>query len=214
MGFTEAIGTCFRKYATFSGRASRSEFWWFVLFLLLGSVALAILDGLIFGGSASLEQVIRTDANGNETVSYGRITNYDGGWLETIFSIVTFLPWLAVTWRRLHDRDIRGWWAFLPHGLGIVTMLALVATTVGFDGFLSGGPEMASAMMRAFREDLPMAVSVTGAFASFAASIWLVVTLASRGTPGPNRFGPPPADAAAQPTIIRVGNMPHIGKRS
>ena len=45
--FGQAIGTVFRKYADFNGRASRPEFWWFVLFAVIVSLALgAIWDGL------------------------------------------------------------------------------------------------------------------------------------------------------------------------
>ena len=40
MTFAQSIETCFRKYATFKGRASRSEFWWFVLFWVLFQVGL------------------------------------------------------------------------------------------------------------------------------------------------------------------------------
>lgn len=47
MGFLEAIKTCFGKYATFSGRARRSEFWWFVLLnLILGCIPFI---GMIWG---------------------------------------------------------------------------------------------------------------------------------------------------------------------
>ena len=44
MTFTESISTCFRKYATFEGTASRSEYWWFWLFLVLVSVGLNIVS--------------------------------------------------------------------------------------------------------------------------------------------------------------------------
>jgi len=44
MTFTESISTCFRKYATFEGTASRSEYWWFCLFLVLVSVGLSIVS--------------------------------------------------------------------------------------------------------------------------------------------------------------------------
>lgn len=44
MTFTESISACFSKYATFSGRASRSEFWWFALFLALVDLALSFVS--------------------------------------------------------------------------------------------------------------------------------------------------------------------------
>lgn len=44
MNFTEAVKTCFKKYADFKGRASRSEYWWFFLATLLMSIALSIVN--------------------------------------------------------------------------------------------------------------------------------------------------------------------------
>ena len=47
MGFGQAIGTCFRKYVTFSGRAARAEFWWFVLLWAIVSAAALLADTLL-----------------------------------------------------------------------------------------------------------------------------------------------------------------------
>ena len=49
MNFGQAISTCFSKYATFSGRASRSEFWWFFLFQILVSIAASMLGDVVAG---------------------------------------------------------------------------------------------------------------------------------------------------------------------
>ncbi|OAN85053.1 hypothetical protein A8B78_06020 [Jannaschia sp. EhC01] len=49
MTFTESISTCFRKYATFSGRAARSEFWWFALFLAIVDLALSLVSEALSG---------------------------------------------------------------------------------------------------------------------------------------------------------------------
>jgi uncharacterized membrane protein YhaH (DUF805 family) len=91
MGFGKAIATCFRKYAVFSGRASRSEYWFFVLFQLLLLVALMILDGLVFRGAMAA--------------------------FTTLAWLLLILPGFAVTVRRLHDIDMSGWCiliAFVP----------------------------------------------------------------------------------------------------
>ncbi len=88
MGFTEAITTCLtKKYATFSGRASRSEYWWFYLFLTFGPIVIigllySIFDiaGIAIGGLALLGLII---------------------------------PNLAVLVRRLHDTNHSGWWFFI-----------------------------------------------------------------------------------------------------
>ena len=52
MTFTESIKTCFSKYFTFAGRASRSEFWYFMLFCLLGNTILPLFDGFVLGMSS------------------------------------------------------------------------------------------------------------------------------------------------------------------
>ena len=77
MDLQTSIKTCFNKYAIFSGRASRSEFWWFFLFGILGGIIAAIIDVMIFGYSIEVTGPI--------------------GW---IFTIVIFLPSFAVGARR------------------------------------------------------------------------------------------------------------------
>jgi len=57
MSFLSAIQTCFVKYATFQGRARRSEYWFFVLFIMLIGVAEGVLDGLIIGASHTAESL-------------------------------------------------------------------------------------------------------------------------------------------------------------
>ena len=47
MDFFESIKSCFSRYATFSGRAARSEYWWWVLFVVLGSVATAMVGNTV-----------------------------------------------------------------------------------------------------------------------------------------------------------------------
>ena len=89
MTFSEAISTCFKKYATFSGRADRSEYWWFILFYFIVSFAAGMLD--VLAGS--------TDG-----------TNMWSG----IASLVFFLPNLSVAVRRCHDTNHSGWWILCP----------------------------------------------------------------------------------------------------
>ncbi len=55
MNFQQAVQSVFSNYASFRGRASRSEFWWFQLFLLLGSIVAGLLD--FFGNFNMLEHV-------------------------------------------------------------------------------------------------------------------------------------------------------------
>lgn len=90
MGFWPAISSCFSKYVTFSGRAPRSEFWFWALFTWLVSISLTILDFAIFG--------LDEDSLGP---------------LSGIFSLAVFLPGLAVSARRLHDIGRSGWWMLI-----------------------------------------------------------------------------------------------------
>ncbi|MBY3050112.1 DUF805 domain-containing protein [Rhizobium laguerreae] len=92
MGFTEAVRTVLtQKYATFSGRASRSEYWWFQLFYLLVGIALLIANVLING-----------DIFSRQSNTFSVI----GG----LLSIAVFVPQVCLQVRRFHDRNISGWW--------------------------------------------------------------------------------------------------------
>ena len=98
MSFIKSIKTCFSKYKTFSGRASRSEYWWFFLFvLIINSIATAI-DVLIFNFSFS-----------------------DYGVTFILFNIIILLPQLSVAVRRLHDINKSGkWYLIILTGIGIL----------------------------------------------------------------------------------------------
>lgn len=103
MGFGEAVKTCLSKYATFSGRARRSEFWWFYLFTLIVSLVASLID--FFLGWNVTEYV---GTEGSVTVA-----NTGFPWAQTIASLALILPWISVSVRRLHDRDASGWWWWL-----------------------------------------------------------------------------------------------------
>ncbi len=90
MGFSESVKSVFSKYATFSGRASRSEFWYFVLFNILVSIPVSIV-GVIIGCLFS---------KGPESVMTA---------LLVIYSLAVLIPSIAVTVRRLHDSGKSGW---------------------------------------------------------------------------------------------------------
>jgi uncharacterized membrane protein YhaH (DUF805 family) len=90
MDIQTAVSTCFSKYATFSGRARRAEYWWFTLFLFIANAILGLLDGMSFGWGHGMGQP-----------------------LSALFSLATFLPSLAVSVRRLHDTGRSGWWLLL-----------------------------------------------------------------------------------------------------
>jgi uncharacterized membrane protein YhaH (DUF805 family) len=100
MGFGAAIKSCFSKYVTFSGRARRSEFWWFVLFNVVCGIIARILDWI-----AGTSFHMPTPDGGTASMGYG--------YIYTVYLLAVILPGLAVTVRRLHDRDRSGWWYWL-----------------------------------------------------------------------------------------------------
>ena len=102
MSFWQAIKTCFLKYGIFNGRATRAEFWWFMLlFIPLANV-----------GRGTLEVC------------------YESGLLCKVWPFAmalwfgTALPALAVTARRLHDIGISGWWQLLLNPLLVPIIIA------------------------------------------------------------------------------------------
>ncbi len=121
MTLGESIATCFRNYVTFRGRASRSEYWYFVLFLVLVGIALDVVD--TFAGTYT----------GNRDLDYGGLDIYFGddlwpyGLFNSLFMLATLLPALAVAVRRLHDIDFSGWWALLfATVIGVIPLIVML----------------------------------------------------------------------------------------
>ncbi len=114
MNLVQAISAGFSNYVKFSGRAIRSEYWYWVLFIIIAEIVTSIID---------------------MTLGTGFITG--------LFGLATFLPSLAVAIRRLHDLDRSGWWVLLA-------LIPLIGAII------------------------------------------LIIWYCSRGTAGPNRFGPDP----------------------
>jgi uncharacterized membrane protein YhaH (DUF805 family) len=103
MNFLEAIRSGFRKYATFSGRAVRSEYWFWALFTAVGLAATALLDSAIFGYHPGPTP------------------------FKVLFEVATLLPSLAVAARRLHDTDRTAWWLLL-----FLTLIGAIALIVWY----------------------------------------------------------------------------------
>ncbi len=94
MSFSQAVSSVLlNKYATFSGRARRSEYWWWYLFVTIVYIVAGILDRAV-------------------GLTYSD-TTVGGGWIATIALIVFFIPNLAVAVRRLHDTGRSGWWLLI-----------------------------------------------------------------------------------------------------
>ncbi len=109
MTFKNAVMFCFYKYADFTGRASRKQFWFFTLFLVLVSIVLNIIDMIIFRDSFQF--------------------------LTLLWFLATVTPHLAVGARRLHDIGQSGWlqllWIIPCVGFIVMIVLYSMPTNVG-----------------------------------------------------------------------------------
>ncbi len=91
VSFAGAISLGFQRYFDFSGRSSRSEFWWWGLFVFISSVVLTFAD-------------IGIGTHHEETQT---------GLLTTVFRLGSLIPGIAVGVRRLHDINRTGWWLWM-----------------------------------------------------------------------------------------------------
>lgn len=107
----QAIARYFMKYATFSGRASRSEFWWWVLTNALVGIGFQIVSASV-GEPLSFSPWPAPYVVWNGAQSGAGVTTVIGA-IAALYSLVTLLPGLALTWRRLHDTDHSGLWFFI-----------------------------------------------------------------------------------------------------
>lgn len=141
MTFKESIETCLlQKYLfVFKGRASRAEFWWFMLFIALVNIGCGIILQFLppqIAGSLSL-----------------------------VISLLLFPANLGVTVRRLHDRNMRGWWLLVP----LLTLL-----------FWAAGGQTQNNVAN---------------LVSLGMCLCYLIILCMPGQEGPNRFGEAPASA-------------------
>lgn len=131
--FSQAVSTCLvRKIFNWHDRAPRSEYWWFIVFEIIACPA-----AVLIGSTIRSEMILLAGA---------------------FFCIYLLWAAILVTIRRLHDKDMSGWW--------VVLMLACYG--VGSVGLF---PILVVALV---------------------VQIFFFIMLVSRGTVGPNRFGPDP----------------------
>ena len=107
--------TPLKKYAVFSGRARRKEYWLFILFVGIGFIVFSVI-----GVELGIDRFTSTSHDGNYSV---HMTIYTPG----IFYLLMLIPIIAVSVRRLHDINFRGWWVliyFIPI-FGSIALLVL-----------------------------------------------------------------------------------------
>lgn len=110
-----------KRYAQFSGRAPRAEYWWYVLGLIIAAIVLSIVEGI---------------AGVNTMVAgiYGPLT--------VLLWVGTLVPSIAVAVRRLHDTNRTGWWLlgyFIPYAIGFAMMGPAILNPGSASGMASLG---------------------------------------------------------------------------
>lgn len=120
MNFVDAIQSGFRRYVDVSTRSSRSEYWFWALFIMLGHAACGALDTLVFGTAMHEGNV---------------------GILGGLFTLATLVPGIAVGVRRLHDIGRTGWWLLivLVPVVGVIVLIVF-AVKPGQPGSNAYGP--------------------------------------------------------------------------
>ncbi|WP_257944391.1 DUF805 domain-containing protein [Brevibacterium aurantiacum] len=130
--FGQAIKRFFKKYAKFSGRASRSEYWWVALFLFLIQLIPSVLYSIGLGMTAGTASMAAADPYASQMSagpSGGALAlTVIGGILMFIIGVAVVVPTLAIIWRRLHDANLAGPFFFLNFIPGVGGIILLVLT--------------------------------------------------------------------------------------
>ena len=178
MTFAQAVRRCLRKYATFSGRASRAEYWYFVLFVVICNLIAAAIDRAFFTRTA----VIAADGMTAEIAVSGRP-------VETVLGLALFLPHLAAAWRRLHDTGRSGLLALFP-ALLMAGAFAVLILGIGLaSAFRPGGA------LDILFTNATLLIVIPALLVLLVSPLLVLWWLTRPGQPGPNRYGPNPYEA-------------------
>ncbi|PRY26179.1 uncharacterized membrane protein YhaH (DUF805 family) [Aliiruegeria haliotis] len=176
MDFRTSIRTCLSKFATFSGRAPRSEYWWFLLFVVLVSFVASVLDQAMFGVDPE--------------------TGEPGGAFAGIWQLAMFLPLLSAGWRRLQDTGRPGWYLLIPMLISLAFMISVFLGVMSYGAIEQGVPDPDT--LRAPAAAFGLATIVAFSIAQLVASILMLWWLTRPSEPGANAYGPAPATTPAQ----------------
>ena len=127
MILVQSLIAAFKNYVNFSGRASRGNYWWYVLAYVIVTIVLIYLDKLLFGGG-------ETTMDTTDGVS----VSFSGGALTTIWLLANIIPAISIAVRRLHDTDRSGWMyllIFVPIVQFYLIYLLVIKGTAGDNRF-------------------------------------------------------------------------------
>lgn len=179
MTFGEAVKTCFSKFFTFSGRASRPEYWFFFLFIVIWNIIAGIIDWQFF------TQVATT-----ETETSTSVTATSSQPVQSIVSLIVFFPHLAVAWRRMHDTGRSGLYALLPILL-ILGAGAVLFFGIGLASSFQHGGNLDILFTRA-----TLLIVIPTLLILFVSPLLVLWWLTRPSQPGANQYGPNPHEVA------------------
>lgn len=192
MTFNEAIRHNIVQCTNFRDRDPRSAYWWYILFITLGSIVTAILDIIIFWPQMDLLGPFFADNFASLSDFYINVIP-----ITTFWYMLNYLPMLAVGVRRMHDCDRPGWWF-----IAVVVFVTVMSIVV----FQVVGPQSAEMMRVVFdpsssqadlnrvlleAEDLNRTSSILSGIQTLP-SLLIIIWMATKGTTGPNRYGEDP----------------------
>lgn len=163
-----AVKTCFKKYFDFKGRARRSEYWWFVLFMVIVS--------MVF--------------------NYGGLLVPALSFIGLFCSLVLVIPHFAVMTRRLHDTGRSGWWVLVLAILYVAVLVSMliVLMPIAQDMLTVTDPFEQMEMMADCVQAHPVAstVMVMGSLVSFILGIIVIIFMVFDSKWETNKYGPSP----------------------
>lgn len=125
MGFSDAVKTFYKRFVDFSGRSSRSEYWWAQLYMWGVVIALVGIAINLAGGFEAFDAIMESGADMPGGVAICFL-------LIGLFVLSCFIPALALTVRRFHDHDRSGWWYVLVMILSIIPLFGLLISLALF----------------------------------------------------------------------------------
>ncbi|WP_170516744.1 DUF805 domain-containing protein [Ruegeria atlantica] len=177
MTFSDAIRTCFSKFLTFSGRASRPEYWFFFLFIVIWSFIAGIIDWQFF-----------TQVSVSQADEVKAVTATSSQPVQSIVTLVVFIPHLAVAWRRMHDTGRSGLYALLPILL-ILGAGAVLVFGIGLASSFQHGGNLDILFTRA-----TLLIVIPTLLVLFVSPLLVLWWLTRPSQPGANKYGPNPIE--------------------
>ena len=169
-----AVKTCFGKYFTFSGRASRSEYWYFFLFVVIVGAIAGLLDLFLFA-----DRYLDSETDRIVMTAWGKP-------ISAVAALGMFFPHFAAAWRRMHDTGRSGIFVFLP---SFVSFSALLVA-----GFGLGLADMATGKLDSFLTGATLFLLIPLLILGLLSPLIVFFWLSRPSQPGSNPYGPNPQE--------------------